>query len=66
LLYKIKDKEENADYDQYGRPNKKVKLKLDDIYEPIAIGVSLAFILSFVEYESFCKVFRVAFRAFAW
>lgn len=41
LLYKIQDKEENKDFDKYGRPNKKVRLKLDDIYEPIAIGVSL-------------------------
>jgi len=38
LLYKMKDKE-NEDYDEYGRPNKKVRLKLDEIYEPIAVGV---------------------------
>jgi hypothetical protein len=36
LLYKMKDNAE--DYDEFGRPNKKVRLKLDEIYEPIAIG----------------------------
>jgi hypothetical protein len=36
LLYKMKDNAE--DFDEFGRPNKKVRLKLDEIYEPIAIG----------------------------
>ena len=36
LLYKMKDTQD--DYDEFGRPNKKVRLKLDEIYEPIAIG----------------------------
>ncbi len=41
LLYKMKDKE-NEEYDEYGRPNKKVRLKLDEIYEPIAVGVRIS------------------------
>jgi hypothetical protein len=28
----------NDDFDEFGRPNKKVRLKLDEIYEPIALG----------------------------